>query len=449
MGEYSSSIPNSNNAWLKDLIRSREAARLENGFRETSQATTATLPYNTQNPLVSISRNMRDFCVNTLNYIGEHPVEFALSIGAAMAVRWGVAAGLIAIGSGVIGGLALAIASSMITSVILGVGKSLLKGESLDWQNTADKALFSGVISGVIGAFLGGLIPAHAPDTMATTETLPYFPMDATPDFMVEGAKVTDQYAWKLNFAEWKTLEAHLTTTGESYSTIPIREHVTTSELLSQNTDWYLFENSKGIPYQVMHRDALQEMIQYTNKEAVEQGLPIPSSISLTNSPFSYAQNEIAYGPFTCEQDLNISTGKLVYDKDIYESALYHEFGHTEYYCGHSHSLSPHEREYKADEFSFKKDNYGGFVENHSHIAVDQGSAWDDMSDTHPATRKRLLLGIELAAQDPTFTAQERILFEGRLRECQQILDKARLPNVPDLLKFWQEALGKAAGVSR
>lgn len=111
-GAFNGSVTPSRDGWLQDIIQGRDAARLDKqvalpaGQREESLKTE-----NFPSPesaakqsakRVSISRNIWDYCVNTVKYIGEHPIEFAISAGAAMAVRWGVTAGLIAFGGAAI-----------------------------------------------------------------------------------------------------------------------------------------------------------------------------------------------------------------------------------------------------------------------------------------------------------------------------------------------------------
>lgn len=154
--------------WLQDLIRERESARLDRqmalpaGQREASLKT-ENFPQPQEgagfSPFVYVSRNLWQFCLNTLNYIGEHPLQFALSVGTAMAVRWAVGIGIGVLSGGAIAGLGLAIASAMVTSVVLGTGRALMKGDTLKAEDVAGRALFSGLIAGVIGAFIAGHLP--------------------------------------------------------------------------------------------------------------------------------------------------------------------------------------------------------------------------------------------------------------------------------------------------
>lgn len=59
----------------------------------------------------------------------------------------------------------------MITSVLIGVGRALIKGEKLDSEKLVGRSMLSGVIAGVIGGFLGGHI--HTGTGASTTITAP------------------------------------------------------------------------------------------------------------------------------------------------------------------------------------------------------------------------------------------------------------------------------------
>ncbi len=463
--------PRAEGDWLKDIIRGREETGLARQFGLPAGQRALSLQtenFPTPHPsndsaLVRVSRNIWDFCANTLNYIGEHPVQFALSIGTAMAVRWAVTIGLGAVTGGAIAGLGLAIASAMITSVVLGTGRAALKGQELNAKDLTGKALLSGLIAGVIGAFLGGHIPVDKPTTelQPLPQQLPHplpqpVPHNALPVHVIgvdpaavespyTGVEpVASHYVWDID--SWKVMQDRFHSAGEDYIQIKYNSVVAADDLLKKNTDWYIFLDENQHPYQAMHKDALKQMVDFSKHRASEFGLKQFEEFNIHNYHFPNASTAYnsAWGRY--HYDLSFDTSVLTDEKDIFHGALDHELGHVVYHVkGEPGDLSSVKEELYADSFTFRYDNYGGYVEGFVRVAIARGTLDTPILDpahvpTHPTDADRILYGIKSAAADPSFSPAERADFALRLKECQQMLNKYHLGHKMNLLQLWKEA---------
>ncbi len=340
-------------------------------------------------------RTVMDYIKGTLRYIGENPIKFAFSVGVGMAVSFGVKAGLIAMGLS-LGPIGLAIGASMITSVILNVGKKLWKGEEIKLDDLAGKALFSGVFAGLIGGIFGtsfsdqlndgfkdvpsgihdGILPKGVtpldvnlkPNLMAFDSQVANA-QDSVP-FNPYNTNLTDQYAYSANQSSWALTENYINQSNLDYISIKPSASHTLGQLLDADKDYYAFLNNNGSVDAIMTKAGLEELhCDIENAHGVAE-IPQAEHIIVHNKQFLGASFEPTPFDDLHGRNLHINVATLTSSKDAAGYVIDHEIGHgvdilkKPFDFIMESKLHPsHHTELSADAFALKDGNYKGALE--------------------------------------------------------------------------------------
>ena len=399
---------------------------------------------------VGIGQGAKNWFSNTISYIGKHPIEFALSTAASIAMRFAVTGGLLAI-SGGLPLIAVSIAASMITSVIIEVGKKAIKGEEINGKDVLKNALFAGAFAGVLGSLIGSLFD---------TPKLEVNTMEAAADPSVAHVgDVAEGYEHKITSIE--DLQHRFGSAGQEYVTIEYGDTYTAEDLLAQDAEWIVRLNENGEPFRAISTCKLEEFLARKDELFAAHGLEEYSQgVIIKNSALPGAGvMPITFGN---PEGLGLSTNVtfidselLTLDKGQIDFAIEHEIGHVEHKMHHYEAFkeaSHHEKEFYADMFAVQNDaHYANGVEFFTDRVHEGIIDLDNGGDHHPSPRARITRFIEEAAKDPNFDPHERAEFLSTLKECQTKLTTAELiqleggtlvlrENNMDLVKIWEEA---------
>lgn len=313
-------------------------------------------PVNGTAPGFGASRGLFGFIGNTLNYIGKHPLQFALSTGMAMACSFAVKAGIVALGVG-LGPLGLAVAGAMATSLIMNVGRKLWNGEGISLSDLTGKALFSGAIAGVLGGIFGGFF-ADKLESLGDTLDPDLQPNDTTvvSEHNIDACETqavtfatdcsmnpTDEYIYSIS--SWEEMKAYIDAQGETYQTIDMAQTTTLGEMVRSDADWFILIDEYGNAVEAMHHDGVVEMEQIIDAKEAAAGVEEHTFVNFTNSPYiqasitpiSYEEGSLlaeSYELLTGEEaavvgyTVDMNSG-LLYDKETFDAVMSHEIEHA------------------------------------------------------------------------------------------------------------------------
>lgn len=400
---------------------------------------------------VSFGKAIANWFNNTLNYIGERPIEFAFSVAAGMAMRFAVTAGLFSVFaiSGGLPALALTMAASMITSVVLEVGKKLVKGEKISGKDLLKNAAISGLFSGVIGSLFGEFFAADPPD-----QTL-----GPASDAHALRVDPSQQYAWRISGIA--DIENHLGNAGETCQIARAFREIDLRDFVESDKDWLVLQDGYGNPYHTISHEQAAELIEKIEHEAEIADIEPPEKIILRNVSSANAASIAEFDTdasfldqlleqenltFSLEEHrMEINSGLLEKSRDAVDYVLGHEIGHahdavcntTEYVQSHLNG-DHHLAEIDADDHSILNGgHHKGSLDWFISEVYENPDKLDLEAESHPSNRFRIENLIRQTACEADLTPEAQAEFIEHLKAHQIKLNQEGIDL--NLLSIWEE----------